>query len=222
MITKVSWFEKNIVIAYLLLIVATAFNPLSRSLWIIENSIALLLLGILVLIRLHGFIWSYTAIIIVIIACIMQTIGGYYTFLEVPYGEDLTLFGENGRNNFDRLGHFWCGMLAFPIFEYVVKKKIIRGKIYSYLFIVLFCSGIGAIYEQIEWGIVNIVEYSTGLTYIAKQGDEWDPQIDMFCCTVGSIIGIILFEIIRVLKIYLKKYKEKKTNERCGSWKINY
>lgn len=193
MFDKFSIFEKIIIPAYLILVFLTSFTPAYRTLWLIENGIAFALLGTYLLIKYFGFNWSRMALIVIIIACCMQTIGGYYTFINVPYGGCLDFFGAADRNNFDRLGHFMCGMVAYPLTEYVIRKKIIPSKIYALFFIVLTLAGIGAIYELIEWGIVQIVEKSTGLTYIAKQGDEWDAQADMFCCTIGAIIGFLSF-----------------------------
>ena len=189
---KILSFEFIVCFFYICVLLLSAFSPVYRILWCIENGIALMLLIFYAFLWHNGVRWSKASTIIVISACLMQTIGGYFTFAEVPGGEWLLLLGAAGRNNFDRLGHLFCGLLSFPLLEAIYQKRIMSSCLLAALFCFLIMSGIGALYEQIEWGIVQIVETSTGLTYIAKQGDEWDPQADMFCCSVGAFIGVLI------------------------------
>jgi len=189
---KVSVYEIVLLTLYFFVFIFFSFFPAFRVLWCIENSISFFLLGVIIWLRFSGMQWSKTALMIVLFACISQTLGGYFTFQKVPGGELLSLLGHTGRNNFDRLGHFLCGFLSFPLLEYLQKENA-DHKILNGVFAVLTMSGIAALYEEFEWGVVQITEARTGLTYIGMQGDEWDAQADMFCCSIGAIAGVLLF-----------------------------
>ena len=120
----------------------------------------------------------------------------------------MILLGHPGRNNFDRLGHILCGALSFPFLEYLQKVDT-RHYIFNGLLTFLAISGIAALYEEFEWAVIQITEAQTGLTYVGMQGDEWDAQADMFCCSFGALTGIVLYYskdfFDRVMRSILRK-----------------
>jgi putative membrane protein len=72
----------------------------------------------------------------------LHTYGDHFTFELAPFGffNDLLnysgldgLFPE-GRNNFDRVGHFFVGVFAYPLAEFVYRKKIIKNIFVAILF----------------------------------------------------------------------------------------
>ena len=53
---------------------------------------------------------------------VSHTIGGHYTFANVPFGFVTELFGFE-RNHFDRIGHFSIGFYAYPLIELLTRKR---------------------------------------------------------------------------------------------------
>ena len=65
-----------------------------------------------------------------------HTYGGHYTFELAPFNLGNKLLGSlnmdflfpDDRNNFDRVGHFLVGILAFPIAELFLRKHWVTHK----------------------------------------------------------------------------------------------
>ena len=124
-----------LLVLFLILWTALAFNPFSRSDWMLEN--VLLLLGVAIIAatykRIHLSRTSYTMLFVFL--C-LHTIGAHYTYSEVPYDQwfkSLTgstlneLMGWN-RNYYDRLVHFSYGLLlALPVREVFIHYTGMRG-----------------------------------------------------------------------------------------------
>ena len=122
----------------------------------------------------------------------------------------MTVFGPIGRNNFDRLGHFFCGLLTYPIFEFIKERKIACSSIWAFIFSAMGVMGIAALYELFEWLDFIIAEVRFGEIFLGTQGDPWDAQADMFMCLLGCISSGIIFLCSRKLKSLYKNNKNQK------------
>ena len=177
----------------LLLFLILLPNPNNRLIWLVENITAFLPITILV-ITYKKFRFSNLSYFLMSIATIMGIYGGHYNFSEVPFDFVTDLFGFE-RNNYDRFAHFVVGLYAYPIAEFLTKKKIITDKKVLIIFSLSLILAVGALYEIIEWLSVEILDKQTSAGYLGEQGDRWDPQKDMLLDGLGAIVGLVLFKI---------------------------
>ena len=126
---------------------------------------------------------------------VWHTIGGHYTFANVPFDFITDLFNFQ-RNNFDRVGHLVVGFYAYPMAEFLIRKKYTNVIVASF-FGLFFVMSIAAGYEIIEWSYAVIDGGDTGIEFLGSQGDIWDAQKDMLADTIGALISIALFLYIR-------------------------
>ena len=80
----------------------------------------------------------------------MHTIGAYYTFERVPFDWFNNLFGFE-RNMYDRIAHYIIGFYAYPLAEYVTRKKLINAPRVMYALAIFAIFTLASVYEIIEW-----------------------------------------------------------------------
>jgi putative membrane protein len=73
------------------------------------------------------FQFSNTAYILMSLWIFMHTIGAYYTFERVPFDRFNNFFGFE-RNMYDRVAHYIIGFYAYPLIEYLERKKLVNSK----------------------------------------------------------------------------------------------
>lgn len=127
----------------------------------------------------------------------LHTIGGRYTYSNVPYddwGAALTshtisdLFGLS-RNMYDRFVHFAYGLLAVrPAFE-LVRRYTPAGNRLALAVAVGSVVVFSALYEILEWLLTLILAGPLADDYNGQQGDIWDAQKDMALALGGALIG---------------------------------
>ena len=188
---------------YLVLMIALAFDPYDRGTWWAENLPVIIVVALLVA-TWPVFRFSNTAYCLMWFFLCVHTIGGHFTFARVPfdYGNQLlsmtgldSLFPE-GRNNFDRFGHFLVGVFGYPVAELAYRKKWVNG-IAMAVVLGIFALGFwGALYEVIE--MIYAVEYGgdQAADFLGSQGDIWDAQKDMALDILGAMLSTALFAIV--------------------------
>jgi putative membrane protein len=177
--------------------VLLAIDPLYRQDWLLEN--------LLVIAFALAFLWwrkslrlsKISTSLIFVFLCVHE-IGAHYTYSEVPYdqwAEALTgttiteLFGFS-RNHFDRLAHFFYGLLlAYPMREAYVDAQMLKGRL-TYTIPIAITLAFSAVFEIIEWTAAEIVGGELGTAYLGTQGDVWDAQKDMALAGFGSILAM--------------------------------
>lgn len=177
--------------------VLLAIDPLYRHDWMLEN--------LLVVAFALAFLWrrkslelSKTSTTLIFIFLVVHEIGAHYTYSEVPYdtwaealfGVTVTeLFGFS-RNHFDRLEHFFYGLLlAYPMREAYVRAQMLKGRL-TYTIPITITLAFSALYEIIEWAAAEIVGGDLGTAYLGTQGDVWDAQKDMALAGFGAILAM--------------------------------
>ncbi len=179
---------------YLILFVALGISPVSRSVWFAEIIPAV---GVVLLLAAcyRNFRLSNLSYSLMFCWLAWHTIGAHYTFANVPFDwcSELT---PSGRNHFDRISHFMVGFYAFPIAEWLIRKKHAGPKL-SGAFGLLFVMAVAAFYEIIEWQYAVIEGGSNGIEFLGSQGDIWDAQKDMLSDTLGAVFSLTLFYITR-------------------------
>jgi putative membrane protein len=119
-------------------------------------------------------------------------VGGHFTYAEVPLPNLFgNLFGE-GRNNFDKLGHFAQGFIpAIITRELLIRKNIVSTKTWLNFMIISICLSFSAMYELIEW-CVAVLSGEGADAFLGTQGYVWDTQTDMFMALIGAIISLLI------------------------------
>jgi putative membrane protein len=187
---------------YLILFGILAIQPYDRAVWFAENlPVWIVVLGLVI--TYHRFKFSNAAYFLMWFFLCYHTIGGHWTFELVPfsYGNELLsqlnfefLFPE-GRNNFDRLGHFLVGVFAYPFAELVYKKGVVKSITTAVIFAIFALGFWAALYEIIETIYAVIEGGATGAAFLGSQGDIWDAQKDMLLDILGAVVFSILFII---------------------------
>ncbi len=130
---------------------------------------------------LYGFILAH---------CIVLMVGGHYTYAEVPLFDTLAELTDSGRNNYDKLGHFFQGFVpALLAREILIRKRVVNGKAWLYLFVVSICLAFSAFYELIEWWVA-IASGQGADAFLGTQGYIWDTQSDMAWALAGALVSL--------------------------------
>ena len=134
-----------------------------------------------------------------------HTLGGHWSFERVPfaYGNELLsslgldfIFPE-GRNNFDRVGHFFVGVFAYPIVEFLLRSALVSNRFVAFLFAIFAIGFWAASYEIIEMYYAVVEGGTSGSLFLGSQGDIWDAQKDMLL----DICGAILFGFLAIITV---------------------
>ncbi|HYC34483.1 MAG TPA: DUF2238 domain-containing protein [Candidatus Paceibacterota bacterium] len=185
---------------YAVLAIALAFNPIDRATWFAENLTVWIIVAAIMLLYAKKIRFSNTAYALMFILIYLHTIGGHFTFSQVPFGFVTDLFGFE-RNHFDRMAHFSVGFYAFAIAEWIYLKRMVSSKFLLFTYPIFFIATIAMSYELVEWIYAARVPAEMGLAYLGSQGDIWDAQKDMLADTLGAIVAMIIFFIIRKPKL---------------------
>lgn len=181
---------------YLVVGVSCSFSPIHRAAWLMENVMIVAFVGVLICLFIKGCILSRISYTILLAACVVHTIGAYYSFPNVPMGNWLKDLFDLSRNPYDRMGHFLCGTLAYPLMDIAMQREWFSSRLLAAVYQIFFILAIGTLYEIWEWLVIIYTEHTMGLIYVGAQGDEWDAQADLTCCLFGSICSVVLFCIL--------------------------
>ena len=180
--------------SFLVFFILFGINPVDRAVWIVEV-IPIIIVYLFLLSTYQKFKFTNISYSLMLIWMVWHTIGGHYTFANVPFDFITDLFNFQ-RNNFDRVGHLVVGFYAYPMAEFLIRKKYTNVIVASF-FGLFFVMSIAAGYEIVEWAYAVIDGGDTGLEFLGSQGDIWDAQKDMLADTVGALISLALFLYIR-------------------------
>jgi putative membrane protein len=195
------YFPHILLAVFLIIWASLAFTPVDRTIWLMENAFSLPVLLFFV-VTYPNFRFSNLAYFLIFIWLVLNTIGAYYTFDEVPF-DFVNRHFASGRNYFDRLAHFAVGLYAYPFAEFVWRKQYATWKA-TLLFSLFFIIALAGVYEIVEWLIADFMG-ETGAEFVASQDDLWDPQKDILADTLGAITALILF-------VNFSSYNQKKSN----------
>lgn len=188
------YFPQLLTTIFVLFFIALGIDPVAREVWIAEVIPVLLVLAILVL-TFSKFRFSNLSYALLAFWMFWHTIGGHYTFANVPFGFVTDLFGFE-RNHFDRISHFSIGFYAYPLMELATRKHWCNAVLASF-FGVFFVMSIAAGYEIIEWWYAVAQGGESGIEFLGSQGDIWDAQKDMLADTLGALSVTALFWMVR-------------------------
>lgn len=136
---------------------------------------------------------------------IILMVGGMYTYAKVPVGFEVQDWLGLSRNPYDKLGHFFQGLVpALVAREILLRGKIVRGNKMLAFLVCCVALAISATYELIEWWAALAMGQGAD-DFLGTQGDPWDTQSDMFCALLGALSSVIL--LARIHCRQLKRYR---------------
>jgi putative membrane protein len=174
---------------YVLLWVVLAIAPVDRRDWLLENILAVLLVGTL-LATYRIFPFSDLAYVLMTLFLTLHAIGAHYTYAQVPLGDWMKEALELERNHFDRIAHLAFGLLlTYPIRELLVRKAHVQRS-WTYVIPVVTLLALSGFFEIIESWVAQIVSPELGDAYLGTQGDIWDAQKDMTAAFSGALLSM--------------------------------
>lgn len=186
-----SLIMKTGVLILLLILIYTGVMTKDSATWLMEVTPVIIIVPLLLLTQrrypltplLYILIFSHAIILIV---------GGMYTYAKVPIGFDVQAWLGLSRNPYDKLGHFFQGLVpALAAREILLRGQIIRGKKMLAFIVCCIALAISATYELIEWWAALAMGQGAD-DFLGTQGDPWDTQSDMFCALLGAITTVLV------------------------------
>ena len=130
--------------------------------------------------------------ILIAIHALILMVGGAYTYARVPFGFWLQDLLSLTRNPYDRVGHFFQGLVpALAAREVFVRQGYVRGHRMAGFLALCVAMTVSACYELIEWGAAEALGQGAE-EFLGTQGDPWDTQWDMFMALIGASTSIFL------------------------------
>ncbi len=115
------YLPHTLLIIYLILFSFLAINPYERSTWFVENlPVVITVIGLVSTYKKFKF--SPMSYLLMFLFLSYHTIGGHYTFERVPFDFFNNIIGD-GRNHFDRVGHFLVGVLPILLLSLLIEKN---------------------------------------------------------------------------------------------------
>ena len=179
---------------YIIIWAGLAIKPNYRSVWIDENILTVLFVGLLVFSYVKGFRFSNTSYSLIFVFMVLHSIGGHYSYTEIPLFDILKDKFDWSRNHYDRVVHFSFGFLfLLPIYELLIKFFSVRKGGKGILLAFLVVAALKGIFELIEYGYVWVrADELNLLNYLGEQGDAWDSQKDVALGVLGGIISCLI------------------------------
>lgn len=134
----------------------------------------------------------------------LHTIGGRYTYWDVPYDRVTeALFGGSlrdafgfTRNHYDRFVHFAFGLLLLsPVWEALYRHAVVNRRA-ALWFALAIVTSLSALYEMFEWVLTLVVAGPMAADYNGQQGDMWDAQKDMVLALAGALLGAVAISLM--------------------------
>jgi putative membrane protein len=136
---------------------------------------------------------------------VLHTIGGRYTYTNVPYdalAQALTghtiseIFGFT-RNHYDRLVHLAYGLLAvLPVSEALRRHLGVSPRLALYVAVESVLA-VSLLYELFEWLLALTMAGPAAEAYNGQQGDMWDAQKDMALALLGALVAAVTLRVRR-------------------------
>ncbi len=186
---------------YLVEFVCLGISPAGgRDVWWVEN-LPILIVVLILACTFKRFRFSNLSYFLMAFFLMFHTVGGHYSFALTPFelGNTLLeylhldfLFPE-GRNNFDRVGHYLAGVFAYPLAELAYAKRWVTNKWMAITFGIFALGFWGSAYEIIETIYAVVEGGEAGAAFLGSQGDIWDAQKDMLLDILGAVTVSVLF-----------------------------
>ncbi|MFS9382634.1 DUF2238 domain-containing protein [Citrobacter sp. ANG330] len=174
-----------------LILIYTGFSAGEKITWLMEVTPVIIVIPLL-LATAKRYPLTPLLYTLIFFHAIILMVGGMYTYAKVPVGFEVQEWLGLSRNPYDKLGHFFQGLVpALVAREVLLRAKIVRGgKMLAFL-VCCVALAISATYELIEWWAALAMGQGAD-DFLGTQGDPWDTQSDMFCALLGSLTTVML------------------------------
>lgn len=180
-----------LLVAVLAALAWSGIAPHDRLTWLMEVLPVMIVVPLLLATRQR---FPLTTLLYVLIAlhALVLILGGAYTYARVPLGFWVAEAFELQRNPYDKLGHFFQGLVpALAAREVLLRGAWVRGRRMLGFLVVCVALAISAGYELVEWAAALIMDQDAE-AFLGTQGDPWDTQSDMFLALLGALATLIL------------------------------
>jgi putative membrane protein len=172
------------------LLAATGIKPYDRSTWLMEVA-PVLIAGPVLVLTYRRFPLTPLLYFLIFLHAIVLITGGAYTYARVPLGFWLQDIFSLSRNHYDRIGHFFQGLVpALLAREILLRGGFVTNRRMAAFLAICIAMAISAWYELIEWAAAVILGQGAD-AFLGTQGDPWDTQWDMFMCFIGSVVAML-------------------------------
>ena len=175
----------------LVLLALSGLDPRDRLTWLLEVAPIVVALPILVATAAR---FPLTPLLyrLLFLHSLVLTVGGHYTYAEVPLGFWFRDALHLARNHYDRLGHLVQGFVpAILVREVLVRRSPLARSRWLPVLTAAVCLAFSACYEFIEWWSA-LLNRQAAEAFLGTQGDPWDTQWDMFLCLVGAALSLLV------------------------------
>lgn len=175
----------------LLALLISGLHPYDRPTWLLETLPVMIAAPILIASH-QRFPLTRLLYVLIAIHALILIAGGTYTYARVPFGFWLQETLSFERNPYDRIGHFFQGLVpALVAREILLRLGYVRGRAMAGFLALCVAMAVSACYELIEWAAALALGQGAG-DFLGTQGDVWDTQWDMFMALIGALTGIFL------------------------------
>jgi len=178
-------------VAGLVVLAWSAVGPHDYFTWFME--VAPILIGVPILLATYRrFPLTPLLYRLIFVHAVILTVGGHYTYAEVPLGFWVRDALGLARNHYDRLGHFAQGFVpAILAREILLRRSPLRPGRWLFFLATCVCLAISACYELVEWWTA-LLTGDSATAFLGTQGDPWDTQWDMFFALTGALVSQLL------------------------------
>ncbi|MBL7967934.1 MAG: DUF2238 domain-containing protein [Prolixibacteraceae bacterium] len=148
---------------------------------------------IILLVTFKKFRYTMLTYSLIMFCCYLMFIGAHYTFSRVPLFDWIRDYFGHDRNNFDKFGHFFQGIIPVLVTrELFIRRKIMTD--YKWVSFISFCICMSttSVYEVVEFIVCQIAGRNPA-TFLGTQGYVWDSSSDMFYAAAGGLVMILFF-----------------------------
>lgn len=186
-----------------LFLIYTGISATEKVTWIMEVTPVIIIVPLLLLTAKRYPLTPLLYALIFFHAIILM-VGGQYTYAKVPIGFDVQAWLDLSRNPYDKLGHFFQGLVpALAAREILARGQFVRGRKMLAFLVCCVALAISATYELIEWWAALAMGQGAD-DFLGTQGDPWDTQSDMFCALLGALTTVIFLAGVHCRQ--LKRY----------------
>jgi putative membrane protein len=180
-----------LLVVVLAALVASAFGPFDRMTWWMEVAPVIAAAPLLTL-TWRRFPFTPLAYLLMAWFALILIAGGHWSYARVPLGEWVQDALDLSRNHYDRMGHFFQGVIpAMVARELLVRTSPLRPGAWLFVVCTAIALAISALYELIEW-LAAVVAGGGAVEFLGTQGDPWDAQADMLCALCGALLSQLL------------------------------
>jgi putative membrane protein len=175
-----------------LALIVSGAQPVDRKIWLMETA-PVLVGGTWIALRWRAFPWTPLTLGLMSFFALILCAGGHWTYAQVPLGKWVQDLLHLKRNDYDRFGHFFQGVIpALAARELLRRCTGLRSGKALFWCSVCVALAISAFYELTEWWTTLLAAPDQGAAFVGSQGDEWDAQQDMFMALCGAFLSLSL------------------------------